>query len=57
VKGKECIIEGKKNMNSHQIFLGNKNKYEFLHWDCEWGDCVIFDMRTLHGTLSSFDTE
>ena len=33
--------------------LGNKNKYEFLQWDCELGDCVIFDMRTLHGTLSS----
>jgi len=33
--------------------LGNKNKYEFLQWDCEVGDAVIFDMRTLHGTLSS----
>ena len=33
--------------------LGNKDKYEFLKWDCELGDCVIFDMRTLHGTLSS----
>ena len=33
--------------------LANKEKYEFLKWDCELGDCVIFDMRTLHGTLSS----
>ena len=32
--------------------LSNKNKYEFLQWDCDLGDAVIFDMRTLHGTLS-----
>ena len=31
--------------------LGNKNKYEFLQWDCELGDAVVFDMRTLHGSL------
>ena len=36
-----------------QTILSNKNKYEFLKWDCELGDCVMFDMRTLHGTLSS----
>ena len=33
--------------------LANKTKYEFLKWDCELGDCVMFDIRTLHGTLSS----
>ena len=52
VEGKECIINGKKYELPPDI-LGNKDKYEFLQWDCELGDCVIFDMRTLHGTLSS----
>ena len=52
VEGKECIINGKKYEPPPDI-LGNKDKYEFLQWDCELGDCVIFDMRTLHGTLSS----
>jgi len=31
----------------------NKDKYEFLQWDFELGDCGIFDIRTLHGVLSS----
>ena len=52
VEGKECIIDGKKYELPPDI-LGNKDKYEFLQWDCELGDAVIFDMRTLHGTLSS----
>jgi ectoine hydroxylase-related dioxygenase (phytanoyl-CoA dioxygenase family) len=52
VEGKESIINGKKYELPPDI-LGNKEKYEFLKWDCEPGDCVIFDMRTLHGTLSS----
>ncbi len=52
VEGKECIINGKKYELPPDI-LGNKDKYEFLQWDCKLGDCVIFDMRTLHGTLSS----
>ena len=51
VEGKECIINGKKYELPPDI-LGNKDKYEFLQWDCELGDCIIFDMRTLHGTLS-----
>ena len=52
VEGKECIIKGKKYENPPNI-LANKDKYEFLQWDFELGDCVIFDMRTLHGTISS----
>ena len=52
VEGKECIIDGKKYELPPDI-LRNKDKYEFLQWDCEPGDSVIFDMRTLHGTLSS----
>ena len=52
VEGKECVIDGKKYELPPDI-LGNKDKYEFLQWDCELGDCVIFDMRTLHGTLST----
>ena len=52
VEGNECVIDGKKYELPPDI-LGNKNKYEFLHWDCQLGDAVIFDMRTLHGTLSS----
>ena len=51
VEGDECIINGKKYELPPDI-LGNKENYEFLKWDCEPGDCVIFDMRTLHGTLS-----
>ena len=52
VEGKECIIKGKKYENPPDI-LANKDKYEFLQWDFKLGDCVIFDMRTLHGTISS----
>ena len=52
VEGKEKIINGKKYELPPDI-INNKEKYEFLKWDCELGDCVIFDMRTLHGTLSS----
>ena len=51
VEGNECVVNGKKYELPPDI-LGNKDKYEFLQWDCELGDAVIFDMRTLHGTLS-----
>ena len=52
IEGKECIIKGKKYETPPDI-LGNKDNYNFLKWNCDLGDCVIFDMRTLHGTLSS----
>ena len=52
IEGDECVINGKKYETPPDI-LGNKDKYEFLQWDSELGDAVIFDMRTLHGTLSS----
>ena len=52
IEGNKCIVDGKKYELPPDI-LGNKDKYEFLQWDCELGDAVIFDMRTLHGTLSS----
>ena len=52
VEGDENIINGKKYYKPPDI-LGNKDKYEFLKWNFELGDSVIFDMRTLHGTLSS----
>ena len=52
VEGKECTVDGKKYELPPDI-LSNKDKYEFLQWDCELGDAVIFDMKTLHGTLSS----
>ena len=52
IEGNECIVDGKKYELPPDI-LGNKDKYEFLQWDCQLGDAVIFDMRTLHGTLSS----
>ena len=51
VDGNECIINGKKYENPPDI-LSNKNKYEFLKWDLEIGDCIMFDMRTLHGSLN-----
>jgi len=52
LKGDECTINGIKYENPPDI-IGNKDKYEFLQWDFELGDCVIFDIRTLHGVLSS----
>ena len=33
--------------------LENKDKYEFLQWDLEVGDCIYFDIRTLHGGLNT----
>ena len=45
VEGDECIVNGKKYELPPDI-LSNKNKYEFLQWDCDLGDAVIFDMRT-----------
>ncbi len=27
--------------------------YDLLQWDLDLGDCIFFDMRTLHGSLSS----
>ena len=50
IEGDECFVNGKKYELPPDI-LGNKNKYEFLQWDCELGDAVVFDMRTLHGSL------
>ena len=52
LKAMNALVDGKKYELPPDI-LGNKDKYEFLQWDCELGDAVIFDMRTLHGTLSS----
>ncbi len=51
IEGNECVINGKKYEIPPDI-LGNKDKYEFLQWDCDLGDCIIFDMRSLHGNLS-----
>ena len=51
VEGKKTIINGKKYEDPPDILL-NKDKYEFLKWDCELGDCVMFNIKTLHGTLS-----
>ncbi len=31
----------------------NPDAYDLLQWDLELGDCIYFDMRTLHGGLSS----
>ena len=53
IEGNECTINGIKYENPPDI-IGNKDKYEFLQWDFELGDCVIFDIRTLHGVLSSY---
>ena len=36
----ECIVNGKKYELPPDI-LGNKDKYEFLNWDCMLGDAVI----------------
>ncbi|WP_171121910.1 MULTISPECIES: phytanoyl-CoA dioxygenase family protein [unclassified Ruegeria] len=31
----------------------NPDAFDLLQWDMELGDCIFFDMRTLHGGLSS----
>ncbi|MEO1548892.1 MAG: phytanoyl-CoA dioxygenase family protein [Pseudomonadota bacterium] len=31
----------------------NPKAYDLLQWDLDLGDCIYFDMRTLHGGLSS----
>ena len=49
---KETFYKGPDFKKKIITLKGPKNKkYEFLHWDCELGDAVIFDMRTLHGSL------
>ena len=52
VDGEAGIVNGKKYELTPNI-LENKNDYEFLQWDLEVGDCIYFDMRTLHGGLNS----
>ena len=50
VDGEAGIVNGKIYEATPDI-LKNKNDYEFLEWDLEVGDCVYFDIRTLHGGL------
>ena len=50
VDGEAGVVHGKKYEITPDI-LKNKNDYEFLEWDLEVGDCVYFDIRTLHGAL------
>ena len=50
VDGEAGTINGKKYEITPDI-LANKNDYEFLEWDLKVGDCVYFDIRTLHGAL------
>ena len=51
VDGKAGVINGKKYETTPDI-IKNKDDYEFLQWDFELGDCVFFDIRTLHGNLN-----
>ena len=51
VDGKTGVVNGKKYETTPDI-LKNKDDYGFLQWDFELGDCVFFDMRTLHGNLN-----
>ena len=52
VDGEAGIVNGKKYELTPNI-LENKDDYEFLQWDLEVGDCIYFDIRTLHGGLNS----
>ena len=52
VDGEAGIVNGKKYELTPNI-LENKNEYEFLQWDLEVGDCIYFDIRTLHGGLNT----
>jgi ectoine hydroxylase-related dioxygenase (phytanoyl-CoA dioxygenase family) len=51
VDGEAGIVNGKTYEITPDI-LNNQESYEFLQWDLELGDCVFFDMRTLHGSLN-----
>ena len=51
VDGQAGVVNGKKYETTPNI-LQNKDDYEFLQWEFELGDCVFFDMRTLHGNLN-----
>ena len=50
VDGAEGVVNGVKYELTPDI-ISNKENYEFLEWDLEVGDCVYFDIRTLHGGL------
>ena len=50
VDGTEGVVNGVKYELTPDI-ISNKENYEFLEWDLEVGDCVYFDIRTLHGAL------
>ena len=49
--GKAGVVNGKSYDITPDI-LNNKEDYDFLQWDLDMGDCVFFDIRTLHGSLS-----
>ena len=51
VDGEAGTVNGKTYDITPDI-LNNKDDYEFLQWDLELGDCIFFDMRTLHGSLN-----
>ena len=51
IDGDVCKINGKTYENAPNI-IKDKTKYEFLHWDLALGDCIYFDIRTLHGSLN-----
>ena len=51
IDGKAGEVNGKTYDITPNI-LQNKDDYEFLQWDLALGDCVFFDMRTLHGSLN-----
>ena len=52
VDGEAGIVNGNKYELTPNI-LENKDDYEFLQWDLEVGDCIYFDIRTLHGGLNA----
>ena len=52
VDGEVGAVNGKKYELTPNILI-NKDDYEFLQWDLEVGDCIYFDIRTLHGGLNT----
>ena len=47
------VIKKAKERLSPRFVNHNKDNYEFLQWDLEVGDCIYFDIRTLHGGLNT----
>lgn len=52
VDGKSCEVNGQRYEPPPDIAAAPE-RYQLAHFDLDLGDCIYFDMRTLHGGLST----